>query len=606
MKKKSIGIIFCMLLMITAVAPATAKLTMGDINPRETAQDWIALPEPKHITMLLEQAICQRMSFHYSYPSTPVSDEDLSTVLWAAYGVTPTGGRTVYSPNGTYSTTIYVIRSDATYLYVPSNHSLHLWKTGDYLYVGQGTGAPIKFGLVWNKSITPDEKAGMADIGMIAQNVYFDAISLDLATITTGMGVNDLYDLGLPSNEKPEIIMHLGYPPNQYDFIYQPLPEQNLPQVINNTVTLADVVTNRTIVNKWDNVTLPLLDESQTLWCSYGTSYLYDNINHKHHRTLPSAINIYPFKVYAANQTGVYKYNPADHSVSLIVSGDKRTLIQNAVAHDGIEVSSAPWIVIPFWDKNVGSQTYIAWWWYETGAIIHNLFLEATARYLTCNAVTVITDQNGLRSALGLSGQTNLIPEAVVMVGHPFGGGQDTTAPVTTCTLAGTQQGGAYISPVEVTLTATDDNSGVDYTKYKVDTGNWTTYAAPFTVSDDGAHTVYFYSVDKVGNQEAEKSAAFTIRYFNVTVITGGFGVSAVAENMGTIDQIKVPWSISFSGGFAIPRTTSGSTNIKAGGNATVNAKVFGLGKPTITVTVGKESKTAKAVLFFFFVLRVT
>jgi nitroreductase len=604
MEKIFVGVIFCMLLVISSVAPVTVRPDMGNVIRGDTARDWITLPDPQPVDMLLERSICQRMSFHYSYPSTPVSDEDLSTVLWAAYGVTSSGGRTVYSPNGTYSTTIYVIRSEATYTYMPANHSLKLWRTGDYLYLGQDTGAPIKFGLVWNKSITPDEKAAMIDVGMIAQNVYFDAIALGLATITTGMNVNDLYDLGLPTNEKPEIIMHLGYPPEQYDFIYQPLPEQNLPPVINNTDTLVDVVMNRTIVSKWDNVTLPLLDESQTLWCSYGMSYLYDNINNKHHRTLPSAVNYYPFKVYAVNQTGVYQYNPSSHSVSLIVSGDKRALVQDAVAHGDINVSSAPWIIIPFYDHN-NHPSYIAWWWYETGAIIHNVFLEATARDLTCNAVTVITDESGLRAALGISSQTNLIPEAVVMVGHQFGGGQDNTPPVTTCAFTGTQQGGAYISPVEVTLTATDDISGVDYTKYKVDMGNWTTYGGPFTVSSDGTHTVYFYSVDKVGNTEAQKSTSFTIRYFNVTVIKGGFGVSAVVENLGTIDQIKVPWSISFSGGFTIPKTTSGSINIQAGGNATVKAKVFGLGKPTITVTVGKESKTAKAILFFFFVLGV-
>lgn len=605
MEKKLVGVIFCMLLVIMTVAPATARLDMGNTTRGDTARGWITLPDPLPVDMLLEQSICRRMSFHYSYPATPVSDENLSTVLWAAYGMTSTGGRTVYSPNGTYSTTIYVIRSDATYVYVAANHSLRLWKTGNYLYIGQDTGAPIKFGMVWNESITSDEKAGMIDIGMIAQNVYFDANALGLAAITTGTSVNDLYDLGLPSNEKPEIIMHLGYPPSPYDFTYDPLPVQNLPPVINNTITLADAVTNRTIVNKWDNVTLSLLDESQILWCSYGSSYLMDNIFSTRHRTLPSAVDYYPFKVYAVNQTGVYQYNPTAHSVSLIVAGDKRALIQAAVAHDDIDVSSAPWIIIPFYNHNV-HPSYITWWWYETGAITHNVFLEATARGLACNAVTVIADQNALRSALGLSGQTNLIPEAAIMVGHPFGGGQDTTPPVTTCTLTGTQQGGVYISPVEVTLTATDDSSGVDYTKYKVDTGNWTTYAVPFTVSDDGAHTVYFYSVDKVGNTETEKSTAFTIRYFNVTVITGGFGVSAVVENMGTVDQIKVPWSISFSGGFTIPKTTSGSVNIKSGENATVKTKVFGLGRPTITVTVGKESKTAKGILFFFFILGVT
>jgi nitroreductase len=604
MEKKFVGIILCTVLLIMPLVPARTTFDLEHIG-YDNSQDWIVLPNPIPVAMLLEQSICRRMSFHTGYPSTPVSDEDLSTVLWAAYGVTSTGGRTVYSPNGTYSTTIYVIRSDATYTYVAANHSLRLWKTGNYLYIGQDTDAPIKFGLVWNQSIASDEKAAMMEIGMIAQNVYFDANALNLATITTGMSVNELYDLDLPSNEKPEIIMHLGYPPASYDFTYDPLPMQNLPLVINNTMTLADTVTNRSIVSKWADVALPLLDQSQTVWCSYGSSYLWDNIFNTRHRTLPSAVNIYPFKIYAANQTGVYKYNPTSHSISLIVSGDKRTLIQNAVAHGNIDISSAPWIIIPFWDKNVGSQSYITWWWYETGAIIHNVLLEATARNLTSNVVTVITDQNALRSALGLSGQTNLVPEAAIMVGHPFGGGEDTTPPVTICTLNGTQQGSAYISPVEVALMATDDYSGVNFTKYKVDMGDWTTYSTPFMVSGEGEHTVFFYSVDTAGNIETQKNTSFTIRYFNITAINGGFGVSAVIENIGTTDQIQVPWTINFSGGITIPKSSGSSVSIGAGESATVTAKVFGFGRPTITVTIGTESKSAKGILLFFFVIGV-
>ena len=604
MEKKFVGSILCILLIITSLVPTVSTSDLEHIC-NDNIRDWIVLPDPLPVDMLLEQSICRRMSFHTGYPSTPVSDEDLSTVLWAAYGVTSAGGRTVYSPNGTYSTTIYVIRSEATYTYVAANHSLQLWKTGNYLYIGQETGAPIKFGLVWNQSIASDEKAAMMEIGMIAQNVYFDANALDLATITTGMSVNELYDLDLPSNEKPEIIMHLGYPPSSYDFTYDPLPMQNLPLIVNNTMTLAETVTNRSIVSKWDNVTLPMLDQSQTLWCSYGSSYFWDNIFNTRHRTLPSAINIYPFKIYAANQTGVYQYNPTAHSISLVVSGDKRTLIQDAIAHNDIDVSSAPWIIIPFWDKNVGSQSYVTWWWYETGAIIHNVLIEATARNLTSNVVTVVTNQNALRSALGLSGQTNLVPEAAIMVGHPYGGGQDTTPPVTTCTLMGTQQESAYISPVEVTLMATDESSGVDFTKYKVDMGDWTTYSTPFLVSEEGVHTVLFYSVDNAGNIETQKSNSFTIRYFNITVINGGFGVSAIVENIGTTDQIQVPWTINFSGGIEIPKSSGGSVNIKAGENTKVTAKVFGFGRPMITITIGKESRTATGILILFFIIGV-
>jgi SagB-type dehydrogenase family enzyme len=259
----------------------------------------------------------------------------------------------------------------------------------------------------------------------VSLNVYFEANALNLATITTGMRVNDLYQLGLPSNEKPEIIMHLGHPPAPYDFTYNPLPASNLPLVINSTLTLTDAVTLRQIVNEWNTTELTLLEESQILWCSYGSSYLFDNINHKRHRTLPSAMNIYPFKIYAVNLSGVYQYSPETHSISLIVSGDKRELIRNAVESDNISITSSPWIIIPFWDTNVGSQSYLPWWWYESGAIVHNILLEATALNLGGNVLSVITDQNALRSALGLSGQTNLIAMHITMVGHANGSSQN-------------------------------------------------------------------------------------------------------------------------------------------------------------------------------------
>lgn len=473
MLKKLIGIIFCMLFIIAAIEPLMGKLdltfTGEGKNPGETTNVWITLPEPLQVDMLLKQSICRRMSFHNGYPATPVTDEDLSSVLWAAYGVTTTGGRTVYSPNGTYSTTIYVIRNDATYIYVAENHSLRLWKTGNYLHLGQDTGAPIKFGMVWNRSIAPDEKAGMAEIGMIAQNVYFEANALNLATITTGMRVNDLYQLGLPSNEKPEIIMHLGHPPTPYDFTYNPIPVSNLPAVINNTLTLADAITIRQIVNQWNTTELTLLEKSQILWCSYGTSYLFDNINHKRHRTLPSAIDTYPFKIYAVNQSGVYQYAPETHTISLIVSGDKRELIQNAVESDNISITSSPWIIIPFWDTNIGSQNYLTWWWYESGAIVHNILLEAAALNLGGNVLSVITNQNALRSALGLSGQTNLVAMHIAMVGHANGNSQNN--PPNVPTLSGPLSGkSGILYNYSISTTDRDD----DDVFYFIDWGDGT------------------------------------------------------------------------------------------------------------------------------------
>ncbi len=79
----------------------------------------------------------------------------------------------------------------------------------------------------------------------------------------------------------------------------------------------------------------------------------------------------------------------------------------------------------------------------------------------------------------------------------------DTTPPVTT---ASTQ---AVPTGQKVTLTATDNFSGVATRVYSVDNGTVTTYTAPFTVTGSGSHTVTFHSTDKAGNAETTKSVTF-------------------------------------------------------------------------------------------------
>jgi nitroreductase len=616
MKKKIISLIISMLLILITLLPVTGKLnleTPEEKHHQAITEEWIPLPEPTPLDMILEQSISRRMSFHNGYPGTPITDAELSTILWAAYGITPTGQRTIYSPNGTYSITIYVIRSEATYTYVPTNHSLKLWKTGNYLNLGQATGAPIKFGLVWNQSITADEKAGMAEIGMIAQNVYFDANALNLATITTGMGVDDLYDLDLPSNEKPEIIMHLGHPPTPYDFTYNPLPPSNLPQVINNTLTLAEAINTRTIVYEWNNTELNLREESQILWAAYGTSYLYDGINNKRHRTLPSAINIYPFKVYMANQTGVYQYIPTTHSISLIVSGDKRELIQETIDPGNISVSSAPMIIIPFWDKNIGSQTYLTWWFYESGAIVHNILLESTTMNLAGNIVSVITDQNALRTALGLSGQTNLVCLHVAMVGHTDGGGQNN--PPSNPVVSGPSSGQRGIQYNYTVVSIDPDNDEVYYFADWGDGSNsgWTgPYPSDLIItmnhtwSQPGLFTVRIKAKD---TQNLESNWTSITMFINGPVlnikILGGVSINAIINNTGTADAINVTWNVKCDGGLVFPRQTTGTASlIPMDDQYRLRPWIIGLGRSTITVSATTDDGiTAATTVNAFFLM---
>jgi hypothetical protein len=82
----------------------------------------------------------------------------------------------------------------------------------------------------------------------------------------------------------------------------------------------------------------------------------------------------------------------------------------------------------------------------------------------------------------------------------------DTTLPSTTISSI---DGLWHISPVTVTLTATDTNgSGVDKTYYSLDgTTPTLVYSGPITISNDGIYTMKYYSQDKAGNKEAIKTA---------------------------------------------------------------------------------------------------
>ena len=419
MKSKLIGIFVCIFLIFNAVITVTGDIKNENLvkTPILLLED-IILPPPLSVDMILEESICRRMSWR-SYTGESVTDEELSTILWAAYGVTEDGNRSIFNSKGTYPIVIYVIRSDATYTYDPENHSLLLFKAGNYLHLGQYDPA-IKFGLVWDTDAESDELIAMGVVGMLAQNVYFDANALDLATITTALFAEELNELGLPSNHEPKIIMSLGHPSEPYDFTYDPLPEDNLPQVENNNLTLEEAINNRIIENSWDNVALPLFEQSQLLWCSYGYSYLWNNVNNKRHRTLPSAVAVYPFHIYAANENGVYLYSPSTHSISEIVTGDRREAINNSLEQHNIDIPSAPIVIVPCYNTNMGGAYDIGFWYYENGAIIHNILLEAAALNLSSNVIYDISSEGDLRSSLGIGSQTNLRPMSVVPVGNPY------------------------------------------------------------------------------------------------------------------------------------------------------------------------------------------
>jgi SagB-type dehydrogenase family enzyme len=158
---------------------------------------------------------------------------------------------------------------------------------------------------------------------------------------------------------------------------------------------------------------------SQVLWASYGYSYYEDTAEtpSESHRTVPSAHAYYPMKIYIANSSGVYEYLPEQHTLDTIMTEDRRTRIAQASGNTWASTSpviialayiedSRPWIG--------GQETYV-----EIGLVTQNIYLESAACGLIADWGKADNDEEAMREALGLTGETNLHPVSISTIGHP-------------------------------------------------------------------------------------------------------------------------------------------------------------------------------------------
>ncbi len=375
-----------------------------DNDPIVIGQEFI-LPPPQFIDIPLEESIMRRMSMR-NFTEDPVTDEELSTVLWSAYGKRDDGTYTVAKINGTHSVVIYVLLEDV-YKYNPENHSLVFYKEGDYRdIVGWQYHAPVQLGLCWNTDIANANYAS-AECGAVGQNIYFASNSIGLGTVITAELEPAIEPVGLPDNEKGMGVMPLGHPVIDYNFIYRPIYISLLPRIKFSDMAFTTALEERMETSFWENDSISRDDLSHLIWASYGYSYYIDksksNVVKRHH-TLPSAHGYYPFRIYTITKFGISRYIYGLFNIDFIglpivsfllkaAFGDKRSEIAEATESF---VGDAPVCIIPVLciDKTVDwddlSNESVRWiWYYEAGAAAHNVLLQATSRGLSGNILTI-------------------------------------------------------------------------------------------------------------------------------------------------------------------------------------------------------------------------
>ena len=192
------------------------------------------LPAPvSNGNMSVEEAISMRRSVR-EYADEPLSIAEISQILWAAQGISKGRLRTVPSAGALYPLKLYIVCGDTAdiapgvYEYEPSNHRIYLVAGGDMrdeLYAAAMSQPPVKtapaslviaadFDWTTGKYGERGKNYVYMEAGHAAQNVYLQAVSLGLGTVSIGAFDDAAIQktVGMGNGETPLYIMPVGRP----------------------------------------------------------------------------------------------------------------------------------------------------------------------------------------------------------------------------------------------------------------------------------------------------------------------------------------------------------------------------------------------------------
>ena len=354
----------------------------------------IDLPEPGMIEVSIDEVIQKRTSIR-DFTDEPLDFNDLSTILFHAYGMRDDGSFTIPSFQDDYAVVIYVLMQDAIYRYDPYNHSLVFYKTGDYRDIGQYS-APVQLGICWNHLKNNDENIVGMQIGAVGQNIYHSCVAMGLGTVATAEVPTPLETIGLPEHHKGRIVMPLGHPSVEAKYLFLPMYLSFLPKVSDSTVSYTSTLLDWNLSTQLSHDKLTKEKINQFLWACYGYSYYLDHSGFEthfieRHRSVPSAHGYYPLEIFIMSNQGVYWYIPGLRNndpfglpIFTFLLKRSRDDVRASIAEvTNQSIADAPVsFVISLnikdtidWDDL--SDPSLRWvWTYEAGACVQNVLLD--------------------------------------------------------------------------------------------------------------------------------------------------------------------------------------------------------------------------------------
>ena len=185
-----------------------------------------ALPEPqKSGGMPLMEALSKRQS-QRSFRADDISKQQLSNLLWAAFGINrpKSGKRTAPSAMNMQEIDIYVCSKEGVFLYDAQKHALEKIKTKDIRNLTGNQGfvdeSPLNlvfvadYSAMGSRSMESKKTYSWCDTGYISQNVYLYCASQRLASVVRASISRDKLhsEMGLDDDQKIVLAQTIGYP----------------------------------------------------------------------------------------------------------------------------------------------------------------------------------------------------------------------------------------------------------------------------------------------------------------------------------------------------------------------------------------------------------
>ena len=204
MKIKYIAI--CALIIVLAAIGVILLKT--EIRPLDSQTAQVVLPQPDTTGgKPLMQTLAERRT-NRSISEQAVSMQELSNILWAAWGINRQDGRrTAPTALNRQKVEVYTVLENGVWRYDAPSNSLHAMLAID---------ARNKYGdapITLLYAAQEDDKYGKMHVGSLYQNVGLYCASAGLANVVKASGVNALKDeLTLPDKYEVIIVQSIGWP----------------------------------------------------------------------------------------------------------------------------------------------------------------------------------------------------------------------------------------------------------------------------------------------------------------------------------------------------------------------------------------------------------